>query len=115
MKKKIPGSQPQGLMLYPGMNPSNKLAYVFLKTWFTTGVQPIYTTCVMSVCHVASNRCLTINFMFWRDLRISVGDVLVGVRVANLFHGFGYPRFLATTKNVVLKVDLGVSRRSIFH
>ena len=36
-----------------------------------------------------------------------MGEVLVGVRVANLSHG--------TTKIAFLKVDLGVSRRLIFH
>ena len=44
-----------------------------------------------------------------------MGEVLVGVRAANLSHGFEHPRFSAMTKNVVLKVDLGVSRRSIFY
>ena len=44
-----------------------------------------------------------------------MGGVLVGVRAANLFHGFEHHRFSATTQNTFLKVDLDVFRRSIFH
>ena len=33
-------------------------------------------------------------------LGISVGEVLVGVRAADLSHGFDYYRFSAMTKNV---------------
>ena len=44
-----------------------------------------------------------------------MGVLAVGVALPDLAHGFGHYRFSVTTKNVVLKVDLGVSRRSIFH
>ena len=43
-----------------------------------------------------------------------MGEVLVGVKNADLSHGFEHLRFSATTQNMILKVDLGVSRRPIF-
>ena len=38
-----------------------------------------------------------INLRFWVLVRIGVGEALVGVKVADLSHGFGYHRFLATS------------------
>ena len=38
-----------------------------------------------------------INLRLWVLVRIGVGEALVGVKVADLSHGFGHPRFSATT------------------
>ena len=38
-----------------------------------------------------------INLRFWVLVGIDVGEALVGVENADLSHGFGHPRFSATT------------------
>ena len=48
-------------------------------------------------------------------VRIDVAEALVGVKKSDLSHGFGHPRFSATTQNLILRGDLGVPGRPIFH